>query len=264
MPTKIAIHGAAGRMGRRLLVLACADIEMEVVQAIEYEGHPHLGKAVRELEADASSAVKLDAEIKAGAEVLIDFTTPEATAAAAGKAAARGLALVIGTTALAEEQLARVSAAASQVAVIHAPNYSLGVNVLLRLVGEMAQAIGGDFNIEIVESHHNLKEDAPSGTAMALAERICAATGRNAEKDLVYGRQGRPGARTKHEIGMHALRLGAVVGTHTVHFGGEYELIELTHRAQNRDVFAFGALRAAKWIAGRKPGMYTMAEVLFG
>lgn len=264
MTISLAICGAAGRMGRRLLALALADKEFQVVQALERRDHPLLGMGMKMIDPSIPSDLRLEFELRSEAQVLIDFTTPESTVTRASDAAAKGIALVVGTTGLSPSQGEVLKEVAKSVPVIHAPNYSLGVNLLFRLAGEIAKVLGPDFDIEIVECHHNQKADAPSGTALGLAKSICAATGRDITKDLVHGRQGRPGARSRQEIGMHALRMGSVVGEHTLHFASEFERIELTHRAQNRDVFASGALRAAKWIVGRPAGFYTMEQVLFG
>ncbi len=264
MSTAICIAGAAGRMGRRLLALAEADPELETVQALESAAHPLQGKELADIEPACKSSISLSSTLQPGADVIVDFSTPEGTAGLAATAAEMGVAMVIGTTGLNETETAAVTAAAEKIPVIHAPNFALGVNLVFRLAGEIARALGEDFDIEIMEAHHNQKADAPSGTALGIARSICAATGRDLDRDLVHGRHGKPGARTRKEIGMHSLRMGSVVGDHTVHFGSEYERIELTHRAQNRDVFAAGALRAAKWLVGRAAGSYGMADVLFG
>ena len=261
---KIAINGAAGRMGRRLMAMCCADDNLELFGALEYAACPVIGKKVSEIEPQVTAEIKFTAEIPAGTDVLIDFSTPEGTVERAKQAAEAGVALVIGTTGMSKEQIAVVDEAAKKIPVIHAANYSLGVNLLLRVSAEVAKALGEDFDIEITEAHHNRKEDSPSGTALAIAKSICEATGRDMDKDLVHGRSGRPGARTKKEIGMHAIRMGSVVGDHSAYFGSEYEIIELAHRAQSRDVFAAGALRASGWLAGKNPGYYSMQDVLFG
>jgi 4-hydroxy-tetrahydrodipicolinate reductase len=263
MSIKVAINGAGGRMGRRLMAFCVKNEKLELAQALEYDKHPLLGKCVRDIDPEADSDIALECGALRG-DVLIDFSSPEGTVARAKEAAAKGVALVVGTTGLDEAQTAEVRAAAKKIPVIHASNYSLGVNLVFRVAAEIAQALGEDFNIEIAEAHHNKKADAPSGTALSIAEKICAATGRDLKKNLVHGRSGKPGARTKNEIGMHALRLGSVVGDHTVYYASDFERIELTHRAQTRDVFAAGALRAAAWLAGKKPGMYEMGDVLFG
>ncbi len=263
-PVRVAINGAAGRMGRRLMALAVADEGLALVGALEYAAHPALGKDIAQIEPEAKARAVLAATLDTDADVLVDFSAPESTVQRAREMAQMGVALVVGTTGLNPEQEAAVREAATAVPVLHASNYSLGINLLLRVAAEVAAALGEDFDIEIAESHHNRKADAPSGTAMSLARSVCEATGRTAATDLVYGRQGRPGPRSRREIGVHALRLGSVTGEHTVHFGSLFERIELTHRAETRDVFAAGALRAAKWLAGREPGMYSMNHVLFG
>lgn len=264
MAVRVAINGAAGRMGRRLIALALADSGLELAQALEFSKHPQLGKPLSAIVPEAPAGLALESDLAAKTQVLIDFSVPESTAARAAEAAAKGVALVIGTTGLTAAQEAAVAEAARAVPVIHAPNFSLGVNLVFRIAAEIAQALGEDFDIEIAEAHHNRKADAPSGTALGIAKSVCAATGRDLAADLVHGREGKPGPRDRREIGMHALRLGSVVGDHTVYFGSEFERIELTHRAQTRDVFAAGALRAARWLAGKKPGRYSMADVLFG
>ena len=264
MGINVGINGAGGRMGRRLMDLTCADSELELVAAIEGAGSPIIGKAISDLEPAAKVSTAVMTELKGNIDVVIDFSVPEATLAILEQVARKEAALVIGTTGFTEEQAARIKKAAMLIPIVWAPNMSLGVNLLFKLAGEVAQILGNGYDIEIVEAHHNKKADAPSGTALGLAKSICEATGRNMEKDLVHGRSGRPGARTHKEIGMHAVRMGSVVGDHRAYFCSEFERIELVHHAQNRDVFAAGALRAAKWVVGKKPGIYDMQDVLFG
>lgn len=265
MGVKIAINGAAGRMGKRLMALCLRDPALELVAAIDYAAHPLQGRPIKFLEPEADAPLTLEPvfNLHLPCDVLIDFSTPETTVQRVGEAATLGCAMVIGTTGLTPQQEAAVNTASKKIPIIHAANYSLGVNLLIKVAGEVAKALGEEFDIELVEAHHNKKVDAPSGTALAIARRICAATARSAEKDLIHGRSGKPGARTKSEIGMHAVRMGSVVGDHSAYFSSDFEIIELAHRAQSRDVFAAGALRAAKWLAGRKPGMYSMEDVLF-
>lgn len=263
MATALAISGVGGRMGRRIAALALADPRFELVQALVYPGHPHHLRPLRELDPTLDSDVPVTSNLESGADVLVDFSTPDGTIVRSGEVVGRRTALVVGTTGLTVGQQAAVNLAALTVPVLQTANFSLGVNVLLRVVADVARALGTDFDAEIVEAHHNRKADAPSGTALALAGALCAATGRDPERDLVHGRQGRPGPRAPGEIGMHALRIGSVVGDHTVHFGSDFERIELTHRVESRDVFAAGALRAALWLAGRAPGHYGMEQVLF-
>lgn len=265
MPIRIAINGAAGRMGRRLMALTVSDPDLYLAGALEYEGHPRLGVPVSEIEPEAAARLVLSPSLSGiEADAMIDFSTPEGTVHRAREAAEQGIALVIGTTGMTPGEAAAVKEASAQVPVIHAGNFSLGINLLVRVAAEVAKALGEDFDIEIAETHHNQKADAPSGTALMLAHSICKAQNRDPADTLVDGRTGRPGARPKGEIGMHALRMGSVVGDHTVHYGSLFERVELTHKAQTRDVFAAGALRAAKWLVGKVPGLYTMDDVLFG
>jgi 4-hydroxy-tetrahydrodipicolinate reductase len=193
------------------------------------------------------------------ADVVVDFSAPAATLALAPVAATSGIAIVSGTTGLGEDARAALDRAAQRVPVLWEPNMSIGVHVLARLVAEAASALS-DWDVEIVETHHRAKVDAPSGTALRLAEAVRAA--RTHPSRLVHGRHGKPGPREADELGMHALRGGDVIGDHVVHLFGGGERIELTHRATSREVFAHGALRAAQWIAGRAPRRYSLGDVL--
>jgi 4-hydroxy-tetrahydrodipicolinate reductase len=264
MPIRIGVNGAGGRMGRRVIALAVADPDMEVTCAIEAPGSPLVGRGIEEIEPAAKAMSAVSTQIVGKVDVVVDFSHPEALEALLEDAASTETPLVVGTTGVPEEGIHRIEKAAKMIPVVHAPNMSLGVNLLFRVTREVAKALGDGFDIEIEESHHNKKADAPSGTAMGLARAVAETLGRDLERDLVHGRSGRPGVRKRREIGMHALRLGGVVGEHTVHFGNEYEVIGLSHRALDRDIFAAGALRAARWVAGRKPGLYDMEDVLFG
>ena len=196
-------------------------------------------------------------------EVLLDFTIAAATAVNAPVAAGAGVNLIIGTTGLTAEQKTNITEAVikNKVAAVISSNYSIGVGVFFKLCKEAAKNLGLDYDVEIIEAHHNQKKDAPSGTAVRLAEVLCEAADRTSD-DLVYGRQGIVGARTRREIGIHAVRGGDIVGDHTVLFAGDGERIELTHRASSRMTFAKGALRAAKWLAGASAGYYDMQDVL--
>ena len=264
MNKKVVISGAAGRMGRKLMTLAARDSDIDLVGAIDYPQHPNIGQLVSLIEPEVGeSEVKLSKELDFSADVMIDFSLPEGTEKRIPEAVESNVAMVIGTTGMSKQQEEMVVTAAKSIPVIHAANYSLGVNLIIKVAAEVAKILGEDFDIEITEAHHNQKVDSPSGTALALARSICAVSGRDVDNDLVHGREGRPGKRTKKEIGMHALRMGSVVGDHSVFFGSEYEIVEIAHRAQTRDLFAAGAIRAAKWLAGREPGFYTMEDVLF-
>lgn len=239
---KIAILGAAGRMGKMLAALA-PSAGLEVVSKIDI-------------------ADGYDREWSKDVEGVVDFSYHTAVPPAIAKAAAAGLPYVIGTTGLTPEEQAAVDDAAKRIPVVQSGNYSLGVNLLLELVKRASAALGTSYDVEVVEMHHKHKKDAPSGTALMLAR--AAAEGRNQELDsfAVYGRKGDIGERPLGEIAIHALRGGSVVGDHTVIFAGDVERVELTHRAQSREAFAAGALAALKWAKGRNPGIYTMRSVL--
>jgi len=253
-------------MGQRLVTLAQEDPELKVVYGLEYSGHPQIGKDVGTLCGLGELKAPLARSVcpNCGIQVLIDFTTAEAVARTATEAAELGIALVIGTTGLNDAQKAAVKAASLKVPVIHAANFSVGVNVLLKAAALVAKTLGPEYEVEIVEAHHDQKIDAPSGTALAIAESIAGALGKDLKQDAIYGREGMTGKRPKHEIAIHALRMADVVGEHTAYFAIGGERIELTHRASSRDTFARGALRAARWLIQNKkgPGFYSMAQVL--
>ena len=267
MAISICISGLAGRMGLRLLALAQEDPEVRLVSALEQPGHLWVGQdagRIGGLNKDLGVMVTENVPPRSGAQAILDFTNHTAATERAEEAARLGIPIVIGTTGLTEAEKKRIAAVATRIPVIHAPNYSIGVNVLQKVASLVARSLGDAYDVEIVEAHHNQKLDAPSGTALALAEAVAAGLKRNLKEVAVYGRHGLVGKRPPKEIGIHALRLGDVVGDHTVYFAAGGERIELTHRASNRDTFARGALRAAKWLAqNRKPaGMYTMAQLL--
>ncbi|MDR0361155.1 MAG: 4-hydroxy-tetrahydrodipicolinate reductase [Planctomycetota bacterium] len=266
MTVKLAISGSAGRMGRRLLALSDNDAGFELVQAIEWSGFPELGEPVNQRAVLASRAktVSWTDTLAPGADVLVDFSTPENAMQNARRAVELGVRLVIGTTGLQKTQTDALKDAAKSVPVMFAPNYSLGVNLMFRLAAEAARVLGGECDIEIVEAHHNRKVDAPSGTALGIAGVVAGELGRELDRDMVHGRAGQVGKRRTKEIGMHALRMGSVTGKHTIYFCSEHECIEITHTAESRDVFAAGALRAAKWIMSQAPGLYDMRDMLFG
>ncbi|MCG3180848.1 MAG: 4-hydroxy-tetrahydrodipicolinate reductase [Phycisphaerae bacterium] len=264
-PIRVAIAGGAGRMGRRLVALAHADAKLKVTAATEAAGHASLGADAGELAGVGKIGVPVSADLPAGvADVLIDFTVPQAAPGWVALCEKARVAMVIGTTGLDAAAERAIEAAAENIPIVHAPNMSVGVNVLFRVVGELARALGDGYDIEISETHHRFKLDAPSGTAMGLAKAICQATGRDVAGDLVHGRSGQVGKRTAREIGMHALRMGDTVGEHTVSFGALGETVTIGHSAHTRDTFAAGALRAAAWLAAREPGLYSMQDVLFG
>jgi 4-hydroxy-tetrahydrodipicolinate reductase len=258
----LAINGAAGRMGRRLVALAAEDPQFRVAAALEQPGHPLLGQDAGAAAGVGPLSLPFRTAPEGPVDVFIDFTVPLAMRQALRWCTQTGSAAVIGTTGLTAEDHAALDEAARSIALLQAPNMSLGVNLLMSLAAQAARQLGDDYDIEISETHHRFKKDAPSGTALGLAQAICAATGKDPAKDLAYDRHGSDVPRKRGEIGMHALRLGDVVGDHTVSFGAPGERIELTHVATNRDVFVRGALRAAGWLAGKPAGRYRIADVL--
>ncbi|HEX8913037.1 MAG TPA: 4-hydroxy-tetrahydrodipicolinate reductase [Humisphaera sp.] len=259
--TTLAITGAAGRMGQRLVALARQDKDLSLVAAIERPDHPALARDAGEVAGIGPIGISVSAELAAKPQAVIDFTSPASLRHWLKLCRDRGIALVVGTTGLGESDHAAIDQAAADVPVLQAPNMSLGVNLLFKIAGEVARVLGDDYDKEIVEGHHRFKKDAPSGTAMGLAEAILKATGKT-KADLSYDRHGDDAVRRRGDIGMHALRIGDEIGRHTAYFAALGERLELTHVATNRDTFAHGALRAAKWLAGQKPGRYTMMDVL--
>ncbi len=259
----VAIAGAAGRMGRTLVRLVIEADDLELAGAVEAPGHAALGTDAAVLAGAGSKAgVPLTEALPDGADVVVDFSLPEGTTVTAAACADRGMPIVVGTTGLDEDQKARLASAAERTAVLVAPNMSVGVNVLFRAAAELAKTLGPDYDVEIVEAHHRFKRDAPSGTALKLAEEIANATGRDLAADAAYGRGPGEAPHRTGEIGLHAVRGGDIVGEHTIFYTGLGERIELKHVAHSRETFARGALRAARWIADRGPGLYGMADVL--
>jgi 4-hydroxy-tetrahydrodipicolinate reductase len=261
----LVVAGAAGRMGGRLVALARQAPDLRVVGAFERPGHPAIGQDAGELAGAGRLGVPVTADpapLLQSGRVLVEFTAPEATLEHLRLAAAGGAGAVIGTTGLAPAQVDEVRRLAGRVPVLLSPNMSVGVNLAFQVLALMARALGDDYDVEIVEIHHRMKKDAPSGTAARMAEVVAEALGRDLAAVGVYGRHGLVGERPPKEIGVHALRGGDVVGEHTVVFSAPGERLELTHRAHSRDTFAQGALRAARFVAGARPGLYAMADVL--
>lgn len=259
---RLAIHGAAGRMGRRLVALGSADPELQIVAALERGDHPELGQDAGQLGGVRALGVRLAADLQAEADALIDFSLPAAADAVIGLCAARRVALVMATTGLEASQTAALRALAAQVPVVWAPSMSLAVNLTMKLAGIAAGAlrdVSGGADVEIIERHHRFKKDAPSGTALRFGELIAAQMGQTRQ---AHGREGIVGERPHDEIGYHAVRAGDNPGEHTILFGLLGESLELTVRASNRDCYAIGALAAAKFVVGRPPGLYTMDDVL--
>jgi len=262
---KIVVSGAAGRMGNRIIHFAHGDPGVSVVGAFEAPGHPAVGRPLAEVNGPAGLDLTVSeglSEAAPGAEVLVEFTLPEPTMANLRQAADLDLAAVVGTTGLSDDQLEELGVLATRIPVVYAPNMSLGVNLMFKLVAEAARALGDGYDLEVWEAHHRLKKDAPSGTAVKLYRILCEATGRDPANAAVYGRQGMVGERTDDEIGLQVVRAGDIVGEHTVLFGGLGERLEITHRAHSRETFACGAIRAIKWLAGRPAGLYDMADIL--
>ncbi|WP_435017831.1 4-hydroxy-tetrahydrodipicolinate reductase [Tundrisphaera sp. TA3] len=258
-PLLVAIHGATGRMGTRLIQLIEADPALKLTAAIDRGEHPDQGKDVGPLVGLGPQGVPLSAGLDVPVDVAIDFSLPVAGLPFARACAERGVPLVIGTTGFEPEQKKELEGLGARIPILLSPNLSRAVNLLMKLVGEAARALGDSADIEIVERHHHFKKDAPSGTALRLAEIAAAAIGSNR---FAHGREGVIGERPRGEIGLHALRTGDNPGEHTVVFGLMGECLELSHRALNRDGFALGALDAAKFLAGKPPKAYTMADLL--
>ncbi|MBK6846951.1 MAG: 4-hydroxy-tetrahydrodipicolinate reductase [Proteobacteria bacterium] len=266
--TDLAIIGCGGRMGQALIQALARVEDLRVVAAVETAGAASLGQDAGVVAGLPPLGVPIVEDLHAAlgrCSVAIDFSAPASSLRTAEAAAQHGarLALVIGTTGLDATQRQALQHAATRTAIVHAPNMSVGVNVLLRLAAEAARLLGPDFDLEIVEAHHRHKKDAPSGTAARLAEVLAAATATQGSLDerACYGRHGLS-SRAPREIGIHAVRGGDIVGDHTVLYCADGERIELTHRASSRQTFAQGALRAARWVAGRAAGLYDMQDVL--
>lgn len=241
-PLRLIINGARGRMGRALLSCAAADPALQVVAELDVGD-------------DLAAAL-------ATGDAVVDFTHADVTADVARLCAENRRTLVMGTTGQDDASREAIAQAARIIPIVFAPNFSIGVNALFWLTRKASEILGTGFDLEVVEMHHRLKRDAPSGTARRLAEILTEVRGRSYDHDVRHGREGMVGERTATEVGMHALRGGDVVGDHTVIFAGNGERVELTHKASSRDTFAHGALRAAKWAHGRPPGLYDMEDVL--
>jgi len=260
MPIRIAIHGAAGRMGQRLIALGAKDAQLTLAGAIDAPQHPRLGEDAGLIAGIGAVGVPLSADLPAGVEAVIDFSVPAALDSIVARCVAARVPLVVATTGLKPEQIEKLRAAAQQIPLVWAPSMSLAVNLTMKLTEMAAQALADkDADVEILERHHRFKEDAPSGTALKFGQIVAGAMGQTAAR---HGREGRPGARPHGEIGYHAIRTGDNPGEHTIIFGLLGETIELTVRASNRDCYAIGALAAAKFLVGQPVGLYGMSDVL--
>ena len=261
---RIAVAGANGRMGRMLVEAAAAQADLRLAGAIDQPHHPSLGEDALGF-LGRRSGVSITSDLDAGladADVLIDFTRPEGTMAHLAACRARGVRLVIGTTGFSEAQRDTIRCASADIGIVMAPNMSVGVNVVLDLLEKAAKALSQGYDIEIIEAHHRHKVDAPSGTALAMGERIADALGRSLKDCAIYGREGVTGERDPSTIGFATIRGGDIVGDHTVLFAGIGERIEISHKSSSRATYVQGSLRAARFLAARGPGLYDMRDVL--
>ena len=262
---KAIVTGVAGRMGGRIVHMMAAAAGIQLVGAVESPGQAAVGKDVGEvvgLPHKGITVVDSLAQVLPQAQVVIEFTHPEPSLTHLRAVADAGKAMVLGTTGCSAPQIAEIQALASRAHLVFAPNMSVGVNLMFKVVAEVARVLGEDYDVEIVEAHHRLKKDAPSGTAIKLGQVIAHALNRELDKVGVYARHGIIGQRTDKEIGIQTVRAGDIVGEHTVLFGGMGERLEIIHRAHSRDNFARGAVRAAQWIVAQPPGLYDMQDVL--
>ena len=263
MPSvKVAIHGAGGRMGRRLVALGSQDADLTIAAAIENPAHPTLGQDAGSVAGVAPLGIAVVAQWPAAVDAAIDFSSPEGCAAALKHCVTAGVPLVIATTGLSEQQITSIQQAAKKIPICWAPNMSLAVNLTMRLAEQAARALKNvpqGVDVEIIERHHRYKEDSPSGTALKFGELIAQQLGISQH---VHGREGQVGARTRNEIGYHAVRTGDDPGQHTIVFGMLGETIELRVAASSRDCYAQGALAAAKFLVNKRPGIYSMFDVL--
>jgi 4-hydroxy-tetrahydrodipicolinate reductase len=262
MRITIGINGVCGRMGQRILALACADKDLEIGAALETADHPAQGRDVGEVAGLGATGIPVRADVPLDARLdsLIDFSTPQGTMAILPTAVERRIPLIVATTGHSPAERRQLEEAANQTAILLAPNMSPAVNLLMKLVRQAAETLRHrGFDVEILERHHRFKKDAPSGTALHFARIIQEAMG---QTEVRHGREGIVGERPSHEIGIHSIRGGDNVGEHTILFSTLGETLELTHRAHTRDCYARGALQAAKFLAGRPPGKYTMQDVL--
>ncbi len=262
---KTAIMGVAGRMGGRILSLLMEEEGVKVIGATERKGHSVMGRDAGMITGGEGIGVLVSDRIEEAAfdaDVIVDFTAPIATLANAEYASKTGKAMVIGTTGFSEDEKKKVESLARGFPCVMSPNMSIGVNVMFEVAKRLAQSLGDEFDVEIIEAHHRLKADSPSGTALKLGEIVAESLGRDFKKVARFERYGRIGERGKDEIGIQTIRGGDVVGEHTLIFCGIGERLEFTHRALSRDNFARGAIRALKWVVGKPPGIYTMKDVL--
>jgi 4-hydroxy-tetrahydrodipicolinate reductase len=259
------VVGAAGRMGRMVINAIQGAEGITCTGAVEAAGHPSLGQDAGVVAGVGEFKKRIESDLKAiiqKGEVVIDFTAAEASLKNMEIAAQHHKPMVVGSTGFSAQQMERIRKLTKEFPCVLAPNMSVGVNLMFRIVEEVARVLGDDYDCEIIEAHHRMKKDAPSGTALRLGEVVARSLGRKLEEVGVYSRKGMIGERSREEIGVQVIRAGDIVGEHTVLFGGTGERIEITHRAHTRDTFAQGAVRAAKWVVNQKPGLYDMGDVL--
>ncbi|MDE0326718.1 MAG: 4-hydroxy-tetrahydrodipicolinate reductase [Candidatus Poribacteria bacterium] len=263
---RVIINGACGRMGRLIIQGVSQQADMELVGAIEYPEHPQIGSDAGVVAGVGDIGVPITGELDdllQNADVVIEFSKPEATLEHLRQVVNADKAMIIATTGYDPDELETVKALASQIRCVMAPNMSLGVNVMIQALELIAKALGDDYDIEVIEAHHNHKADSPSGTALRLAETVAEALDRDLDEVGVYGRHGIVGARPKKQIGIHAVRGGDIAGDHTVLFATEGEQLSVVHRAHSPEAFAKGALRAARWVVDAPKGLHDISEVLF-
>lgn len=262
---KVVVTGAAGRMGKEIIRVISESEGVVLVGATERPGHALLGQDAGSLSGTAPMGVPLTDNFESAvssADAAIDFTSAKASLLHLEAAHRAGSAIVLGSTGFNVEEKEQIRIKASDARILMAPNMSVGITALLKVVADVARILGDAYDVEILETHHRFKKDAPSGTALALAEAVATALNRDLERDGVHGRHGLVGERKSSEIGIHAIRAGDVVGDHTVLFGGLGERIEITHKASSRETFARGAVRAVKWLSLQPCGLYDMNDVL--
>jgi 4-hydroxy-tetrahydrodipicolinate reductase len=262
---QVIVTGAGGRMGGRIISLLRESSALMLVGAVERPDHPALGRDAGEVAGCGRLHVPVTDQIEKvleEARVIIDFSTPPATLDYLRIASEKKCAMVIGTTGLSQAEVDRISASAKKIPCVFSPNMSVGVNLMFRLIADLAKKTGADYDLEIIEAHHRHKKDAPSGTAVKLAQILANALGLNLSEVAVYARHGITGERKPNTIGIQSIRAGDIIGEHTVIFGGLGERLEIKHAAQSRDTFARGAIKAAEWVIRQKPGLYDMMDVL--
>ena len=263
---RVIVDGVCGRMGKQLVQGITRQEDMKLVGSVEFAGHPQVGEDAGEISGVGPLGVPVSgdlSDIVIDSDVVIEFTKPEGTIENLQTVVEANRAMVIGTTGFTDNQLAKVQELAAKIRCVMAPNMSVGVNVMLQAIQLVAKALGADYDVEVIEAHHNQKVDAPSGTAIRIAETLSSALDRSLPDAAVYGRHGIVGKRTEKEIGIHAIRGGDIAGDHTVLFAGAGERIEIVHRAHTPEAFAKGAIRAARWVVAAPVGLHGIEELLF-